>query len=72
MKQGNKIVQHLQNNPDMGPWKKRHNDALEEVARLEKLLEAAKAAHKAQEEGGIWEPFYRQLLHSTHHHKQGS
>lgn len=39
----------------MGPWKKRHNDALEEVARLEKLLEAAKAAHKAQEEGGFLE-----------------
>lgn len=39
----------------MGPWKKRHNDALEEVARVEELLEAARAAHKAQEEGGFLE-----------------
>ncbi len=39
----------------MGPWKKRHNDALEEVARVEELLEAVRAAHKAQEEGGFLE-----------------
>ena len=39
----------------MGPWKKRHNDALEEVRKAEELLEMAKIAHKAQEEGGFWE-----------------
>ncbi len=39
----------------MGPWKKRHNDAVEEVRKAEELLEAAKAAHKAQEEGGFLE-----------------
>lgn len=39
----------------MDPWKKRHNDALDKVARVEELLEAAQAAHKAQEEGGFLE-----------------
>ena len=38
----------------MGPWKKRHNDALEKVAQVEALLAAAQAAHKAQEEGGFF------------------
>ena len=39
----------------MGPWKRLHNEALEKVAQVEALLEAAQAAHKAQEEGGVLE-----------------
>ena len=39
----------------MGPWKKRYNDALEEVRKAEELLEMARIAHKAQEEGGFFE-----------------
>ena len=39
----------------MGPWKRLHNEALEKVAQVEALLEAAQAAHKAQEEGGYLE-----------------
>ena len=39
----------------MGPWKRLHNEALEKVAKIEQLLEAAQAAHKAQEEGGFLE-----------------
>ena len=39
----------------MGPWKRLHNEALEKVAQVETLLEAAQAAHKAQEEGGFIE-----------------
>ena len=39
----------------MGPWKRLHNEALEKVAQVEELLEAAQAAHKAQEEGGFLE-----------------
>ena len=38
----------------MGPWKKRHNDALEKVAQAEELLEAAKRAHDAQQNGGLF------------------
>ena len=39
----------------MGPWKRLHNEALEKVAKIEELLEAAQAAHKAQEEGSFME-----------------
>ena len=39
----------------MGPWKRLHNEALEKVAQVEQLLEAAQAAHKAQEAGGVLE-----------------
>lgn len=39
----------------MGPWKRLHNEALGKVAKVEQLLEAAQAAHKAQEEGGLIE-----------------
>ena len=39
----------------MGPWKRLHNEALEKVAQVEALLEAAQVAHKAQEEGGFLE-----------------
>ena len=39
----------------MGPWHRRYNDVVEEMRKAEELLEAAKAAHKAQQEGGFIE-----------------
>ncbi len=39
----------------MGPWKRRHNEALEELQRATELWEMAKVAHKAQMEGGFFE-----------------
>lgn len=39
----------------MGPWKRRHAEALAELHKATELWEKAKAAHKAQEEGSFWE-----------------
>ena len=39
----------------MGPWKRRHNEALEELEKATALWEMAKIAHKAQQEGNLWE-----------------
>ncbi len=39
----------------MGPWKRRHNEALEELERATALWEMAKIAHQAQQEGSFWE-----------------
>ncbi len=39
----------------MGPWKRRHNEAEEELRKATELWEMAKVAHKAQEEGSFWE-----------------
>ncbi|MBQ5827808.1 MAG: hypothetical protein IIW47_03315, partial [Bacteroidales bacterium] len=39
----------------MGPWKRRHNEALEELEKATALWEMAKIAHKAQQEGSLWE-----------------
>ncbi len=39
----------------MGPWKRRYNEALEELQRARELWEMAKVAHKAQEEGSFFE-----------------
>ena len=39
----------------MGPWKRRHNEALEELEQATALWEMAKIAHQAQQEGNFWE-----------------
>ena len=39
----------------MGPWKRRHNEALEELEQATALWEMAKIAHQAQQEGSFWE-----------------
>ena len=39
----------------LGPWKRRHNEALEELRKATELWEMAKVAHRAQEEGSFWE-----------------
>ena len=39
----------------MGPWKRRHNEALEELEKATALWEMAKVAHQAQQEGSYWE-----------------
>ena len=39
----------------MGPWKRRLNEAVEELRKATELWEMAKVAHKAQEEGSFWE-----------------
>lgn len=39
----------------MGPWKRRHNEAVEELRKATELWEMAKVAHRAQEEGNLWE-----------------
>ena len=39
----------------MGPWKRRHNEALEALEKATALWEMAKIAHKAQLEGSFWE-----------------
>ena len=39
----------------MGPWKRRHNEALEELEKATALWEMAKVAHKAQESGNLFE-----------------
>ena len=39
----------------MGPWKRRHNEALEELEQATALWEMAKVAHQAQQEGNFWE-----------------
>lgn len=39
----------------MGPWKRRHNEALEELEQATALWEMAKVAHQAQQEGSLWE-----------------
>ena len=39
----------------MGPWKRRHNEALEELEQATALWEMAKVAHQAQQEGSFWE-----------------
>ena len=39
----------------MGPWKRRHNEALEALEKATALWEMAKVAHKAQLEGSFWE-----------------
>lgn len=39
----------------IGPWKRRHNEALEELEQATALWEMAKMAHQAQQEGNFWE-----------------
>ncbi len=39
----------------MGPWKRKHNEALEELKKATALWEMAKIAHQAQQEGSFWE-----------------
>ena len=39
----------------MGPWKRRHNEALEELEKATALWEMAKVAHQAQQEGSFLE-----------------
>ena len=39
----------------MGPWKRKHNEALEELEQATALWEMAKVAHQAQQEGNFWE-----------------
>lgn len=39
----------------MGPWKRRYNEALEDLQKATELWEAAKSAHKARMEGSFLE-----------------
>jgi hypothetical protein len=39
----------------MGPWKRKHNEAMEGLEKATALWEMAKIAHKAQQEGNLWE-----------------
>lgn len=38
----------------MGPWKRKHNEALEELEKATALWKMAKVAHQAQQEGSFW------------------
>ena len=39
----------------MGPWKRKHNEALEELEQATALWEMAKVAHQAQQDGNLWD-----------------